>query len=66
MKSAKMAGVDVPLHACEHFYVHTDKIDGLPSTLPTMREQGASAYYREDAGSLLIGFFRAGRQNPGE
>ena len=53
----KMAGVNVPLHACEHFYVHTDKIDGLPPTLPTLREQGASAYYREDAGSLLIGAF---------
>ncbi|MEM7209486.1 MAG: FAD-dependent oxidoreductase [Pseudomonadota bacterium] len=55
----KMAGVNVPLHACEHFYVHTEKMDAdvLPPTLPTLREQGASAYYREDAGSLLIGFF---------
>ncbi len=52
-----MAGVDVPLHACEHFYVHTEKIDGLAASLPTLREQSASAYYREDAGSLLIGFF---------
>ena len=55
----KMAGTNVPLHACEHFYVHTEKMssDVLPASLPTMREQGASAYYREDAGSLLIGFF---------
>ena len=53
----RMAGVNVPLHACEHFYVHTEKIEGLPATLPTLREQGACAYYREDAGSLLVGAF---------
>ena len=53
----RMAGVNVPLHACEHFYVHTEKIEGLPPTLPTLREQGACAYYREDAGSLLVGAF---------
>src|SRR5690625_2645312 len=32
-----MAGVDVPLHACEHFYIVTDPIPGLASGLPSLR-----------------------------
>ena len=53
----RMAGVNVPLHACEHYYAHTEKIDGLPSNLPVMRDHDKCAYYREDAGSLLVGAF---------
>ena len=52
-----MAGVNVPLHACEHYYAHTEKLDGLPSNLPVMRDHDNCAYYREDAGSLLVGAF---------
>ncbi|MCP4335923.1 MAG: FAD-binding oxidoreductase, partial [Gammaproteobacteria bacterium] len=29
-----MAGVNVPLHACEHYYAVTEKLDGLPHDLP--------------------------------
>jgi glycine cleavage system aminomethyltransferase T/glycine/D-amino acid oxidase-like deaminating enzyme len=53
----RMAGVSVPLHACEHYYAHTEKLDDLPSDLPVMRDHDKCAYYREDAGSLLIGAF---------
>ncbi|MBT5265800.1 MAG: FAD-dependent oxidoreductase [Rhodospirillaceae bacterium] len=52
-----MAGVAVPLHACEHFYVVTEKIPGLPDDLPVMREQDACAYYKGEAGALLVGAF---------
>ena len=52
-----MAGVAVPLHAAEHFYVVTEPIPGLPSNLPVMRNMDACAYYKEDAGKLLIGAF---------
>jgi len=52
----KMAGVDVPLHACEHFYIVTESMN-VPSTLPVMRDMDACAYYKEDAGKLLIGAF---------
>jgi 4-methylaminobutanoate oxidase (formaldehyde-forming) len=51
-----MAGVAVPLHAAEHFYVVTEPMD-LPSNLPVMRDMDACAYYKEDAGKLLIGAF---------
>ena len=53
----RMAGVDVPLYACEHYYAHTEKIPDLPSDLPTLRDYDISAYVREDAGSLLVGAF---------
>jgi 4-methylaminobutanoate oxidase (formaldehyde-forming) len=53
----RMAGVPVPLQACEHFYVLTEAIDGLPGNLPVLREPDAGAYYKEDAGKLLIGCF---------
>jgi glycine cleavage system T protein len=51
-----MAGVDVPLHAAEHFYIVTEPMD-LPSTLPVMRNMDSCAYYKEDAGKLLVGAF---------
>ncbi len=53
----RMAGVNVPLHACEHYYAHTEKLDDLPANLPVMRDHDRCAYYREDAGSLLVGAF---------
>ncbi|MFT5219264.1 MAG: glycine cleavage system aminomethyltransferase T/glycine [Gammaproteobacteria bacterium] len=53
----KMAGVSIPLHAAEHYYAVTEKIDDLPNNLPVMRDHDRCAYYREDAGSLLVGAF---------
>ena len=53
----KMAGVSVPLHACEHYYALTEKQDDIPSDLPVLRDHDRCAYYREDAGSLLVGAF---------
>jgi len=53
----KMAGVNVPLHACEHYYAVTEKIDGVSPDLPVLRDHDISMYAREDSGSLLIGAF---------
>ena len=52
----RMAGVNVPLHACEHFYIVTDNVPGL-SHLPTLRVPDECAYYKEDAGKILLGAF---------
>jgi glycine cleavage system aminomethyltransferase T/glycine/D-amino acid oxidase-like deaminating enzyme len=54
---AAAAGVAVPLHAAEHFYIVTEPIVGLPSGLPVLRVQDECAYYKEDAGKLLMGCF---------
>lgn len=51
-----MAGVPVPLHACEHFYIVTEPIAGL-GRLPVLRVQDECAYYKEDAGKMLLGAF---------
>ena len=53
----RMAGVAVPLHAAEHFYVVTEPIPGLPRDLPVLREPGRCIYVKEDAGKLLVGCF---------
>jgi 4-methylaminobutanoate oxidase (formaldehyde-forming) len=53
-----MAGVAVPLQACEHFYIVTEPM-GVPANLPVMRNMDSCAYYKEDAGKLLIGAFES-------
>ena len=52
-----MAGVAVPLHACEHFYIVTEGIEGLQSNLPVLRVPDECAYYKEDAGKIMLGAF---------
>ncbi|MBO6918805.1 MAG: GcvT family protein [Rhizobiaceae bacterium] len=52
----RMAGVNVPLHACEHFYIVTESIPELKQ-LPVLRVPDECAYYKEDAGKLLLGAF---------
>ncbi|MEX0371012.1 MAG: FAD-dependent oxidoreductase [Tateyamaria sp.] len=52
----KMAGVNVPLQACEHFYIVTEAIQGLQQ-LPVLRVPDECAYYKEDAGKMLLGAF---------
>ncbi len=51
-----MAGAAVPLHACEHFYIVTEGIPDLPQ-LPVLRVPDECAYYKEDAGKILLGAF---------
>ena len=50
-------GVALPLHAAEHFYIVTEPIPGLPRNLPVLRVQDECAYYKEDAGKILMGCF---------
>ena len=52
----RMAGVNVPLHACEHFYIVSEPIKGL-TQLPVLRVPDECAYYKEDAGKLMLGAF---------
>ena len=52
----KMLGTNVPLHACEHFYIVTEAIDGL-TQMPVLRVPDECAYYKEDAGKMLLGAF---------
>ena len=53
----RMAGVNVPLMAAEHFYVVTDASPDIPRNLPVLRVPDECAYVKEEAGKLLVGFF---------
>ena len=54
---AATVGVNVPLHACEHYYALFGSVAGLDSSFPVVRDYDACAYYKYDAGKLMLGAF---------
>ena len=52
-----MAGVNVPLHSAEHFYVVTEAIAGVHPDLPILRDPDGYTYFKEEVGGLVIGGF---------
>lgn len=54
---AASVGVNLPLHACEHYYVLFESVAGLHPDLPVLRDYNACTYYKYDAGKLLVGAF---------
>ena len=54
---AASIGVNVPLHACEHYYALFDSVSGLHPDLPVVRDYDACSYFKYDAGKLLVGAF---------
>ena len=53
----KLAGVNVPLQAAEHYYLITEPIDGIHGDLPVLVDLDRYAYYREETGGVLLGLF---------
>jgi heterotetrameric sarcosine oxidase gamma subunit len=53
----RLAGVDVPLQAAEHYYLISEAVEGVHSKLPILRDPGRSAYIREEAGKIMVGIF---------
>ncbi len=53
----KMAGADVPVWPCEHFYLLTKPIAGITGNLPTLSDHDSCLYIRDDSGGLLVGCF---------
>ena len=56
-KLGRDVGVNIPLHACEHFYLVTEPIKGLPASLPVLRDQDRCIYVKTEAGRLMVGAF---------
>ena len=54
---AAAAGVNVPLHPCEHFYLVTEPLDGMLPGMPTLRDPTNYTYFKEETGKLMAGFF---------
>ena len=52
-----LAGVNVPLHSAEHFYVVTEQIDGVHRNLPILRDPDGYTYFKEEVGGLVVGGF---------
>ena len=52
-----LAGVTVPLHSAEHFYVVTEAIDGVRPDLPILRDPDGYTYFKEEVGGLVVGGF---------
>jgi 4-methylaminobutanoate oxidase (formaldehyde-forming) len=52
-----LAGVTVPLHSAEHFYVVTEAVEGTHPDLPIMRDPDGWTYFKEEVGGLVVGGF---------
>ena len=52
-----MAGVNVPLHSAEHFYVVTEPFAGVRPELPILRDPDGYTYFKEEVGGLVVGGF---------
>jgi 4-methylaminobutanoate oxidase (formaldehyde-forming) len=52
-----MAGVRVPLHAAEHYYLITEPIEGIYRDMPIVEDPDLFAYYRDEMGGLMLGLF---------
>jgi 4-methylaminobutanoate oxidase (formaldehyde-forming) len=53
----RMAGVNVPMHAAEHYYLITETMEGMHPELPILKDVDRYAYYREETGKLMLGLF---------
>ena len=56
-ENAAMAGVDVPVWSCEHFYLLTKPVPGIIGNMPSLSDHDAHLYIRDDSGGLLVGCF---------
>ncbi|HET7388803.1 MAG TPA: FAD-dependent oxidoreductase [Nocardioidaceae bacterium] len=54
---AATVGVTVPLHSAEHFYVVTDRMEGIHPDLPILRDPDGYTYFKEEVGGLVVGGF---------
>jgi glycine cleavage system aminomethyltransferase T/glycine/D-amino acid oxidase-like deaminating enzyme len=52
-----LAGVNVPLHSAEHFYVVTGQVAGAHRWLPILRDPDGYTYFKEEVGGLVVGGF---------
>jgi glycine cleavage system aminomethyltransferase T/glycine/D-amino acid oxidase-like deaminating enzyme len=53
----RMAGVEIPLQAAEHYYLLTEPLAGVHRDLPVIEDPDRYGYYREEGDGLLVGLF---------
>ena len=57
-----MAEINVPLQPVKHQYIITEKIDGLASDAPTIRDPDRRTYFKEEVGGLVMGGYEPNPQ----
>ncbi|MBW8318697.1 MAG: FAD-dependent oxidoreductase, partial [Rhizobium sp.] len=57
-----MAGINVPLQPVKHQYIVTEKIDGLSTDAPTIRDPDRRTYFKEEVGGLVMGGYEPNPQ----
>jgi len=57
-----MAGINVPLQPVKHQYIITEKIDGLSTDAPTIRDPDRRTYFKEEVGGLVMGGYEPNPQ----
>jgi 4-methylaminobutanoate oxidase (formaldehyde-forming) len=55
----ELAGVNIPLQAAEHYYLLTEPVDGVDSSLPVLEDPASFGYFREEGGGLMLGLFES-------
>ena len=56
------AGINVPLQPVKHQYIITEKIDGLATDAPTIRDPDRRTYFKEEVGGLVMGGYEPNPQ----
>ncbi|MBL8579770.1 MAG: FAD-dependent oxidoreductase [Mesorhizobium sp.] len=57
-----MAGINVPLQPVKHQYIITEKLEGLASDAPTIRDPDRRTYFKEEVGGLVMGGYEPNPQ----
>ncbi|MGX9575654.1 GcvT family protein [Mesorhizobium sp. f-mel] len=57
-----LAGINVPLQPVKHQYIVTERIDGLASDAPTIRDPDRRIYFKEEVGGLVMGGYEPNPQ----
>jgi 4-methylaminobutanoate oxidase (formaldehyde-forming) len=51
------SSVNIPLQSAEHYYLLTQPIQGIDPGWPVLEDPASHAYFREEAGGLMLGLF---------
>jgi 4-methylaminobutanoate oxidase (formaldehyde-forming) len=51
----RIAGVNIPVVPVQHQYLITERIEGVTSGLPTLRDPDRLTYWKEEVGGLVMG-----------
>ena len=57
-----MASINVPLQPVKHQYIITEKIPGLSTDAPTIRDPDRRTYFKEEVGGLVMGGYEPNPQ----